>query len=62
MKTIKERLKCWNWRNLAVLGLIIKSFVIPVFMQRVGLICSHKEIVKEVDKNIFILFGKEKIK
>ena len=64
MKTIKERLKCWNWRNLTVLGRIMKSFVIPVFMERVGLICSHKEIVKEVDKNIFnfIWKGKYKVK
>ena len=64
VKTIKERLKCWNWRNLTGLGRIIKSFVIPVFMERVGLICSHKEIVKEVDKNIFnfIWKGKDKVK
>ena len=57
-------MKCWNWRNLTVLGRIIKSFVILVFMQRVGLICSHKEIVKEVDKNIFnfIWKGKDKVK
>ena len=29
LKTIKERLNCWNWRNLTVLGRIqiIKSFV-----------------------------------
>ena len=26
---------------------IIKSFVIPVFMYRAGLVCPHKEIVKE---------------
>ena len=25
-------------------------FVIPVFMYRAGLVCSHKEIVKEVEK------------
>ena len=33
-------------------------------MERVGLICSHKEIVKEVDKNIFNLIwkGKDKVK
>ena len=66
LKTIKERLNCWNWRNLTVLGriLIIKSFVIPIFMYRAGLVCSHKEIVKEVNKTIFnfIWKGKDKVK
>ena len=66
LKTIKKRLNCWNWRNLTVLGRIqiIKSFVIPVFMYRAGLICSHKEIVKEVNKIIFnfIWKGKDKVK
>ena len=65
-KTIKERLNCWNWRNLTVLWRIhiIKSFVIPVFMYRAGLVCSHKEIVKEVNKIIFnfIWKGKDKVK
>ncbi|XP_044177263.1 uncharacterized protein LOC122959778 [Acropora millepora] len=66
LKTIKERLNCWNWRNLTVLGRIqmIKSFVIPVFMYRAGLVCSHKEIVKGVNKIIFnfIWKGKDKVK
>ena len=66
LKTIKERLSCWNWRNLTVLERIqiIKSFVIPVFMYRAGLVCSHKEIVKEVNKTIFnfIWKGKDKVK
>ena len=52
---IKERLNRWNWRTLTILGRIqiIKSFVIPVFMYRAGLVSSHKEIVKEVNKIIF---------
>ena len=66
LKTVKERLNCWNWRNLTVLGRIqiIKSFVIPVFMYRAGLVCLHKEIVKEVNKIIcnFIWKGKDKVK
>ena len=62
LKTIKERLNCWNWRNLTVLGRIeiIKSFVIPVFMYRAGLVCSHKEIVKEINKIIFNFIWKGK--
>ena len=58
LKTIKERLHCWNWRNLTVLGRI------QVFMYRAGLVCSHKEIVKEVNKIIFnfIWKGKDKVK
>ena len=66
LKTIKERLNCWNLRNLTALGRIqiIKSFVIPVFMSRAGLVCSHKEIVKEVSKISFnfIWKGKDKVK
>ena len=66
LKTIKERLNFWNSRNLTVLGSIqiIKSFVIPVFMYRAGLVCSHKEIVKEINKIIFnfIWKGKDKVK
>ena len=62
MRTIKERLNCWNWRNLTVLGRIqiIKSFVIPVFMYMAGLVCSHKEIVKEANKIIFNFIWKRK--
>ena len=66
LKTIKERLNCWHWRNFTVLGRIqiIKYFAIPVFMYRAGLVCSHKEIVKEVNKIIFnfIWKGKDKVK
>ena len=38
LKSIRERLHCWNWRNLTVFGRlqIIKSFVVPVFMYRAG--------------------------
>ena len=66
LKTIKERLNRWNWRTLTVLGRIqiIKSFVIPVFIYRAGLVCSHKEIVNEVNKILFnfIWKGKGKVK
>ena len=66
LKTIKERLNCWNWRNLTIFGRIqiIKLFVIPVFMCRAGLVCSRKEIVKEVNKIIFnfIWKGKDEVK
>ena len=53
LKTIKER-------RIQ----IIKSFVIPVFMYRAGLVSSHKEIVNEVNKIIFnfIWKGKGKVK
>ena len=63
LKTIKERLNCWNWRNLTVLGRIqiIKSFVTLVFMCRAGLVCSHKEIVNKIIFN-FIWKGKDKVK
>ena len=42
----------------------IKSFVVPVFMYRAGLVCIHKDIVKEANKIIFnfIWKGKDKVK
>ena len=57
LKTIKERLNCWHWRNFTVLGRIqiIKYFAIPVFMYRAGLVCS------QVIFN-FIWKGKDKVK
>ena len=65
LKSIRERLHCWNWRNLTVFGRIqiIKSFVVPVFMYRAGLVCIHKDIVKEANKIIFnfIWKGKDKV-
>ena len=43
---------------------IIKSFVVPVFMYRAGLVFIHKDIVKEANKIIFnfIWKGKDKLK
>ena len=65
LKSIRESLHCWNWRNLPVFGRlqIIKSFVVPVFMYRAGLVCIHKDIVKEANKIIFnfIWKGKDKV-
>ena len=65
LKSIRERLHCWNWRNSTVFGRIqiIKSFVVPVFMYRAGLVCIHKDIVKEANKIIFnfIWKGKDKV-
>ena len=65
LKSIRERLHCWNWRNLTVFGRreIIKLFVVPVFMYRAGLVCIHKYIVKEAKKIIFnfISKGKDKV-
>ena len=53
-------------RDLTILGRIqiVKTFVIPIFMYRAGLICVQKDIVIEVNKLLFkfIWKGKDKVK
>ena len=67
LKSIREKLHYWNWRNLTVLGRIqiIKTFAVPIFMYRAGLVCIHKDIIKEVNKIFFNFIwknGKDKVK
>ena len=66
LKSIKEKLQFWNWRNLTILGRIqiVKTFVIPIFMYRAGLVSVNKDVVKEANKIIFkfIWKGKNKVK
>ena len=66
LKSIREKLQFWNWRNLTVLGRIqiIKTFVVPIFMYRAGLVYVHKDIIKEANKILFnfIWKGKDKVK
>ena len=63
LKSIGEKLHFWNWRNLTILGRIqiVKTFAVLIFMYRAGLVCMHKEIVKETNKIIFN-FKKRKTK
>ena len=55
LTSIKKKLHLWNWRNLTILGRIqlVKTFVIPIFMYRAGLVSVHKDIIKEANKLIF---------
>ena len=66
LRSIKEKLQMWKWRDLTILGRIqiVKTFVIPIFMYRAGLICVQKDIVIEVNKLLFkfIWKGKDKVK
>ena len=66
LRSIKEKLQMWKWRDLTILGRIqiVKTFVIPIFMYRAGLICVQKDIVTEVNKLLFkfIWKGKDKVK
>ena len=66
LKSIREKLHFWNRRNLSALGRIqiIKTFAVPVIMYRAGLVCIHKDIIKEVNKMLFnfIWKGKDKVK
>lgn len=66
LKSISEKLHFWNWRNLTILGRIqiVKTFVVPIFMYRAGLVCMHKDIIKETNKILFnfIWKGKDRVK
>ena len=66
LKSIKEKLQRWKWRDLTILGRIqiVKTFVIPLFMYRASLICVQKDTVIEVNRLLFqfIWKGKDKVK
>ena len=65
LRSISEKLHFWNWRNLTILGQIqiVKTFVALMFMYRAGLVCMHKDIIKETNKILFkfIWKGKDKV-
>ena len=44
LRSIKEKLQMWKWRDLTILGRIqiVKTFVIPIFMYRASLICAKR--------------------
>ena len=66
LKSIKEKLQRWKWRDLTILGRIqiVKTFVTPLFMYRASLICVQKDSVMEVNRLLFqfIWKGKDKVK
>ena len=66
LKSISEKLRFWNWRNLTILGRIqiVKTFAVPILMYRAGLVCMHKDITMEANKILFnfIWKGKDKVK
>ena len=60
LRSIKEKLQMWKWRDLTILGRIqiVKTFVSPIFIYRASLIC-----VQIRSTNYFLsLFGKVKTK
>ena len=66
LKSISEKLRFWNWRNLTILGRIqtVKTFAVPVLMYRAGLVCMHEDIIMEANIILFnfIWKGKDKVK
>ena len=66
LKSIKKTLNRWKWRGLTLIGKIqiVKSFAIPKFMSKAALIPVPRELVKEVNRELytFIWKGKDKIK
>jgi len=66
LRSIKEKLQMWKWRDLTILGRIqiVKTYVIPLFMYRASLICVQKDTVLEVNRLLFqfIWKGKDKVK
>ena len=55
LKSIKESLNCWQWRNLTLIGKIqlVKTFAIPKFMYRASLISFDKEMIKNIKNGDF---------
>ena len=43
---------------------IVKTFAVPIFMYRAGLVYMHKDVIKETNKILFnfIWNGKDKVK
>ena len=66
LKSISEKLRFRNGRNLTILGRIqiVKTFAVPIPMYRAGLVCMHKDIIMEANKILFnfIWKGKDKVK
>ena len=64
--SVKQKLHIWRWRDLTIFGRIqiVKTFIIPIFLYRVSIVCCDQEFVKEVNKIIFdfIWKGKDKVK
>ncbi len=64
--SIKQKLHIWRWRDLTIMGRIqiVKTFIIPILLYRVSMICLDQEFVKELNKIIFefISKGQDKVK
>ena len=64
--SVKQKLHIWRWRDLTIFGRIqiVKTFIIPIFLNRVNMVCCDQEFVTEVNKIIFdfIWKGKDKVK
>ena len=55
LKSIKESLSCWQWRNLTLIGQIqlVKTFAMPKFMYGASLISFDKDIIKSINSVMF---------
>ena len=66
LKSIKRTLNLWRWRGLTLIGRIqiVKSFAIPKFMAKASLVHVSKDLIQEVNKELynFIWRGKDKVK
>ena len=66
IKSIKEKLRIWRWRDLTVIGRIqiVKTFIIPILLYRASMICLDKEFLNEANRIIFdfIWKGRDKVK
>ncbi|KAL9967827.1 hypothetical protein ACROYT_G026124 [Oculina patagonica] len=64
IKSIKEKLRIWRWRDLTVIGRIqiVKTFIIPILLYRASMICLDKEFLNEANSIIFNFIWKVKDK
>ena len=66
IKSIKEKLRIWRWRDLTVIGRIqiVKTFIIPILLYHASMICLDKEFLNKANSIIFdfIWKGRDKVK
>ena len=64
ISSIQQKVRIWRWRDLTIIGRIqiVKTFIILIFLYRLSLISVNREFVKDVNKIIFDLSGRERTK
>ena len=64
LKSLKESLNNWQWRNLTVLGKIqmIKTFAMPKLLFRASVLIFDRDVLKKLNTVLFNFLWKSKDK